>query len=145
MKKHSDLLAVLRSNKMRITPARRALLQFILDNSKRQIGLSEIQTLVKRKVPGTDRSSIYRNLEMLKSSGIIQELQLPREGRCFQYIFDGPVRHFYFCRSCGKSHRGNMRLFKQIEAALKRVRGFSRANLSTVFYGYCSSCKPGKK
>ena len=42
MKKHKDLLAVLKSNHMRITPARRLLLQFILDNKSRQLSLKEI-------------------------------------------------------------------------------------------------------
>ncbi|MBS1983540.1 MAG: transcriptional repressor [Bdellovibrionales bacterium] len=142
MKKHSDLIAVLRSNKMRITPARRILLQFILDNSKRQLGLSEIHGFIEKRLPGTDRSSIYRNLETFKELDIIQELTLPHHGKRFQYVFDGPVRHFYICKTCGKSHKGDEKLFRQIEAALKQVQGFSRANLSAVFYGHCSKCTP---
>ena len=48
MKKHKDLLAVLRSNKMRITPARRLLLQFILDNKGRQISMQEVQEFLRQ-------------------------------------------------------------------------------------------------
>ena len=66
MIKHKDLLTILRSNKMRITPARRILLQYILDSATKQLSLKEIQAFLEKKLPGVDRSSIYRNLETFK-------------------------------------------------------------------------------
>jgi Fur family transcriptional regulator, ferric uptake regulator len=140
MKKHKDLLAVLKSNKMRITQARRLLLQFILDNKSRQIAPKEIQDFVESEMTGMDRSSVWRNLELFKKLDIIQELNLPNVGKRFQYILDKKVHHFYICKSCGKANRGNQELFAKIETALKDVHGFSKANLSLVFYGYCSRC-----
>ena len=140
MKKHQDLIAVLKSNRMRITPARKLLLQFILDNHVKHLSLAEIQRFLESKIEGIDRSSIYRNLEAMKKLDIIQELNLPAVGKRFQYIFDKRVHHFYICKACGKSNRGNEELFKKIESALKDIHGFSKANLSVVFYGYCAKC-----
>ncbi len=145
MKKHKDLLAVLRSNKMRITPARRLLLQFILDNKARQISMQEVQEFLGKQLEGVDRSSIYRNMDALQKLGIIQELNLPNIGKRFQYVLDRKVHHFYICKACGKANRGNEELFSKIENALKDVHGFSKANLSVVFYGYCSKCAPGSE
>jgi Fur family ferric uptake transcriptional regulator len=125
---------------MRITPARRILLQFILDNQNKQISLQDIQAFLDAKLAGVDRSSVYRNLETFKKLDIIQELNLPTKGKRFQYVFDRKVHHFYICKSCGRSHKGNEDLFKKIDAALKDIHGFSKANLSVVFYGYCSKC-----
>ncbi len=140
MKKHRDLITVLKSKNMRITPARRALVQYLLDNKSVQIPLKDIQDFITTKVEGVNRSSIYRNLEVLKKLDIIQELNLPKKGKCFQYIFDKEVHHFYICKSCGKANRGNKQLFEKIENALKDVHGFSKANLSLVFYGLCEKC-----
>ena len=140
MKKHKDLTHILKSNKMRITPARRLLLQFILDNQKKQLSLNDIQSFLDEKLAGVDRSSVYRNLETFKKLDIIQELNLPTVGKRFQYVFDRKVHHFYICKSCGKSNKGNEDLFRKIDAALKDIYGFSKANLSVVFYGYCSKC-----
>jgi Fur family ferric uptake transcriptional regulator len=142
MKRHKDLLEVLRSNKMRITPARRLLLQYILDNKTRQISIHEIQDFVKREMEGVDRSSIYRNLEAFQKLDILQELNLPI-GKRYQYVLDRKVHHFYICKVCGKANRGNEEFFKKVEAALKDVHGFSKANLSVVFYGFCSKCGNG--
>jgi len=145
MKNHKDLLAILRTNKMRITPARRVILQFILDNYKRQISFQEIQGFLDKTLKGIDKSSIYRNLEAFQDLNIIQELTLPKLGKRFQYILDRKVHHFYICKACGKSQRGNDELFEKIEAALKEVHGFSKGNLSVVFYGLCSQCSKGKR
>jgi len=140
MKKHQDLITVLRSNQMRITPARRALLQFILDNKSRQLALKDFHGFIEKKIAGLDRSSIYRNLEMFKKLDIIQELNLPRVGKRFQYVFDRKVHHFYICKRCGKLNRGNQALFEKINQALKDIHGFSKANLSVIFYGFCAKC-----
>ena len=140
MKKHKDLIAVLRSNKMRITAARRVLLQFILDNKTRHLSFKEIQRFMNKRVQGIDRSSIYRNLETFKKLDILQELNFPKIGKRFQYVIGRKVHHFYICKACGKSNRGNIELFRKIESALKEIHGFSKANLSAIFYGYCSKC-----
>ncbi len=129
---------------MRITPARRMLLQFILDNKLRQISVQEIHDYLEAQPIGVDRSSVYRNLDAFQKLEIIQELNLPRIGKRYQYIFDRKVHHFYICKSCGKANRGNEELFEKIESALKDVHGFSKANLSVVFYGSCARCTHGK-
>jgi len=143
MKKHQDLITLLRSHKMRITPARRVLLQFILDNKFRQLSLKDFHEFIERKLAGVDRSSIYRNLELFKKLDIIQELNLPRVGKRFQYVFDRKVHHYYICKRCGKLNRGNQALFEKINKALKDVHGFSKANLSIIFYGSCAKCGDG--
>jgi Fur family transcriptional regulator, ferric uptake regulator len=140
MKKHKDLLAFLKSNQMRITPARRMLLQFILDRKSERISLKEIYSFMDTHLKGVDRSSIYRNIETFKKLDIIQELNLPNIGKRFQYVFDRKVHHFYICKACGQASEGKAELFRKIEKALKDIHGFSKANLSVIFYGYCARC-----
>jgi Fur family ferric uptake transcriptional regulator len=153
MKQHKDLLAVLRHNRQRVTPARRLLLQYFIDNHSRSLSLPEIQTHLSDRLPGINRSSVYRNLEMLKSLAIIQELQVgggssrglaPRGGKRFQFVFERPVHHFIICKACGKVSKGTRRFFEQVEKALREVHGFEKANLSVTFYGFCPGCKKGK-
>src|SRR6185437_9338900 len=103
MKKHKDLLAFLKANEMRITSARRLLLQFILDHTSEQVSLKDVYEFMDASQTGVDRSSIYRNLEAFKRLDIIQELNLPTVGKRFQYVFDRKVHHYYICKSCGKA------------------------------------------
>lgn len=141
MKKHRDLVSILKAKNLRLTPTRKALFQYILDHKSKQISLHEIYHFLEISVQGVNRSSVYRNIELLKKLDIIQEFSIPRKGKVFQYIFDKDVHHFYICKTCGKATRGNKELFSRIEKALKDVRGFSKANLSMIFYGFCESCE----
>ncbi len=143
MKQHKDLLAVLRHNRQRITPARRLLLQYFIDHHAQPLSLPEIQAHLQDRLPGINRSSIYRNLEMLKSLAIIQELRVGGSGKRFQFVFERPVHHFIICKACGKVSRGTRRFFEQVEKALRDVHGFEKANLSVTFYGFCPACRAG--
>jgi Fur family ferric uptake transcriptional regulator len=136
MRKHRDLLEVLRANGMRITTGRRALLQFILDNRSRRVRLREIHA----HLADVDRTSIYRNLLAFERLGIVQGIKLPHHDKTYQYVLDRKIHHFYICKACGNARRGNRKLFDRIESALRDTHGFAKANLSVVFYGTCASC-----
>lgn len=136
MREHRDLLEVLRANGMRITAGRRDLLQFILDNRARRVGLREIHDHLR----GADRTSIYRNLLAFERLGIVQAIKLPAHDKSYQYVLDRKIHHFYICKACGHARRGNRKLFDRIEAALRDTHGFAKANLSVVFYGTCARC-----
>ena len=136
MRKHRDLQEILRASGMRITAGRRALLQLILDNRARRVGLREIHAHLDGRI---DRTSVYRNLIAFERLGIIQGLKLSGE-KTYQYVLDRKIQHFYICKACGHARRGNRRLFERIEAALQETHGFAKANLSVVFYGTCAAC-----
>ena len=143
--RHKDLLALLKSNGMRITEGRRVLLQYILDNSARRIRLGEIHAHMDQQPAQVDRASIYRNLQVFKKLEIVQELRLPGIGKCFQYVLDRKVHHFYICKACGKAKLGDRKLFDRIDAALRDIHGFAQSNLSVVFYGTCAHCAAGER
>jgi len=145
MKKRADLVSYLKSKGLRMTPSKELLIQFFIDNQKRRISSKELQDHVARHLPDVDRTTIYRNIEKLITLELIQELNLPKDGKVYQFIFDKKVHHYYICKNCGKAKEGDGRLFSRIERALKDIHGFSQAQLSVVFYGYCLECKPERE
>lgn len=145
MKKHKDLVLYLKSHGLRMTSSKKLLIQFFLDNEHRHIPAQELQDFLNKHLPEVDRTTVYRNIEKFIALEVIQELTLPKKGKVFQYIFEKKPHHYYICKSCGKVIKGNEALFKKIEKALKDVHDFSKANLSVVFYGYCSKCDPKLK
>lgn len=140
MKKHKDLVIYLRSRGLRMTASKQTLIQFFLDNPNRHVPFRELQVFLQKSVPDIDRTTIYRNIEKFIALDMIQELDLPKIGKVYQYIFDKKVHHYYICKTCGKANKGNKELFGKIETALKDIHGFSKANLSIVFYGSCTKC-----
>ncbi|MBC7457266.1 MAG: transcriptional repressor [Bdellovibrionaceae bacterium] len=140
MKKRTDLVAYLKSKGLRMTPLKELLIQFFIDNQTRHVSNKELQKYVIRHLPDVDRTSIYRNIEKLISIDLIQELDLPKNGKAFQFIFDSKIQHYYICKGCGQVKKGDQKLFSRIKKALKDIHDFSKAQLSVVFYGYCSNC-----
>ena len=141
MKTHKDLARYLKSRGFRMTPSKAILIQFFLNNQNRHIPLKEIHEHLYHEIPDVDRTTIYRNIEKFIRLGLIQELELPKKGKVFQYIFDKKVHHYFICKCCGRMNKGNAELFQKIEKALKDIHDFSKANLSVVFYGFCSKCE----
>jgi Fur family ferric uptake transcriptional regulator len=143
MKKHKDLALYLKNRGLRMTSSKATLIQFFLDNQNRHVPLKELQDYLNKELPDIDRTTIYRNIEKFIGLGVIQELDLPTKGKVYQYVFDKKVHHYYICKSCGKTNKGNQELFEKIEKALKDIHDFSKANLSILFYGLCSKCEKG--
>jgi len=141
MKKREDLLNYLKSKGLRMTVSKELLIQFFLDNQNRYIPSTELQEHVALHLPEVDRTTIYRNIGKLISLDLIQELELPKTGKAYQFIFDSKVHHYYICKGCGDVNKGDPKLFSRIEKALKEIHDFSKAHLSVVFYGYCSDCE----
>lgn len=140
MKKRADLIAFLKSKRLRMTPLKELLIQFFLDNQNRHVSSGQLQKHVARHLPKANRTSIYRNIEKLIAIDLIQELDLPKSGKAYQFIFDSKVHHYYICKDCRQVKKGDQKLFSRIEKALKEIHDFSKAHLSVVFYGYCSDC-----
>jgi Fur family ferric uptake transcriptional regulator len=140
MKKRDDLLIYLKSKGLRMTPSKELLIQFFLDNQNRHISAKELQQHVVQNLPDVDRTTIYRNIEKFIAIDLIQELDLPKAGKAYQFIFDKKVHHYYICKECGDLKKGDKKLFNRIEKALKDIHDFSKAQLSVVFYGHCAEC-----
>ena len=145
MKRHRDLLEVLRANGMRITAGRRVLLQQILDRCAHDIELREIHEHLARELGRVDRTSVYRNLVAFERLGIVRRLKVANRGVSYRYVLDQRIHRFYICKACGNARRGKRALFERIEGALRATPGFREANLSVVFYGTCGGCAPRRK
>lgn len=140
MKKHAELITYLKSKGLRMTPSKEILIQFFLDNKSRHVPIKELYDYLSSHIEDVDRTTIYRNIEKFISLGLIQELDLPKVGKVYQYVFGKKMHHYYICKSCGKMNKGNAELFEKVEKALKDIHDFSKANLSMLFYGFCSKC-----
>jgi len=139
MENHRDLVHVLKSHGMKITPVRSLILQYIIDNHYREILLNEIYDYLKEKFIESDKSSIYRNIELFKQLDIIYEVNSSNNQKTYKYGFDTKLHPFFICKSCGKLVDIEKQNFEKIEG--KIIDFLSENNLSAIFYGYCDTCK----
>lgn len=97
----------------------------------------EIYGMVREKMPRISLGTVYRNLDLLASSGEIKCLN--RAG--VQKRFDGDISHHLHvrCSSCGKVAD----IFSPIVLpdASPSIPGFSITNMEVAFIGVCDECR----
>lgn len=97
----------------------------------------EIYGMVREKMPRISLGTVYRNLDLLASSGEIKCLS--RAG--VQKRFDGNVMHHLHvrCSSCGKV--ADVFSPVALPEASPSIPGFSITNMEVEFIGVCDECK----
>jgi Fur family ferric uptake transcriptional regulator len=132
----------LKQRGVRLTRQRQILLELI-DKTGEHLDAERLFQMAKEKDPKLNRVTVYRTLKMLKTSGLVDELDL------MHYVGD---QHYYetrlkqehahvICLRCGKVEEffGEplQRLRKQIESHF----GFQVLLARTEVGGYCAHCQ----
>lgn len=98
----------------------------------------KLYRIVKRRVPSISLGTVYRNLNLLRDEGKIQELT------CGKYTshYDGDVtnHNHFFCIRCRNVFDLDVSALKNLDKRIARRMGFYISYHRLDFYGYCSKC-----
>jgi Fur family ferric uptake transcriptional regulator len=131
----------------RLTVPRIKILE-VLNSSKGHLSAEEIFFRVHKLYPGVGLTTVYRTLEMLSESGIVDKIDMG-EGRARYEIKESPKDepHLHLiCRHCGRIINAclNEKLKKEIDktkSKQKKENSFDVDNFQLRFYGICKNCK----
>ncbi len=103
----------------------------------------EVYARVRRRLPRVRLGTIYRNLETLCRTGVIQKLELPGSPR----RFDGTTEVHYHvtCLGCGKVEDILLEPPRQLEEAARQACGFQITGHTLKFHGLCPKCSGLRK
>lgn len=118
---------------------------------QRQVILGEIRKLtthptaedlylvVRNVMPHISLGTVYRNLEVLSSMGLVQKLECSGNQR----RYDGnPRRHHHIrCVGCGSVHDVPSDVVTKFEYDPDRVLGYNVLSYSFLFIGICEKCR----
>jgi Fur family transcriptional regulator, ferric uptake regulator len=132
----------LKERGIRLTRQRQILLELI-DKTGEHLDADRLYELAKQRDPKLNRVTVYRTLKMLKSGGLVDELDLMHYSGD-QHYYETRVKQEHahvVCLRCGRGEEffGEplQRLRKQIESHL----GFQVLLARTEVGGYCSYCQ----
>ena len=128
----------LREKGLRLTPQRRLILD-IIHGSGEHLTAEEILTNVQAKVPGVNKSTIYRTLELLEGLGCVFKSELG--DRFIYHHAEEGHHHHLICRRCGKNIDCAEDLFHSVERALDEKFGFKADFKHVVMSGICGDCQ----
>jgi Fe2+ or Zn2+ uptake regulation protein len=124
----------------RMTAQRRIILEEI-EKSFKHPSAADIYEKVKKKLPHISLGTVYRNLEILSSKGMIKRLNLPSGQR----RFDAGMKdhHHVRCISCGKVEDLPAHEDTDLGMLVSRVSeasGYRHLGFAVDFYGVCPGC-----
>ena len=140
-------LELLRQKGYKITPQRRAVLE-ALDAGCQFPTAQQVLELVREKQPDVSLDTVYRNLTLMVSLGIVHEI-FRSAGNAYEIVEPGHHHHHLVCTECGRTECIDICPMNEIYEKEAEKHGFLVTGHVFEFYGLCWSCrnkmKNGKK
>jgi Fur family ferric uptake transcriptional regulator len=130
--------ATMKEKGLKLTP-QRLLIADILHAAKGHITAGEIIEHVQTKMPGVNKSTIYRTLDILEEAGCVYKSELGNE--VIYHHDDEGHHHHLVCRQCGQNIECDESVFSSMQEAIKRKYGFHGDFQHLVIDGLCRECK----
>jgi Fur family transcriptional regulator, ferric uptake regulator len=133
-----DVLALVRRNGGRATPARRLLLNALFGNREHR-SAEELATEVHAGAPDVHLSTIYRNLEELERLGVVDSTRLG--GGPATYHLASAAHGHLVCEKCGSMTEVPDRMFADLVRIAGTEYGFQINPHRFAVTGRCASCR----
>jgi Fur family ferric uptake transcriptional regulator len=128
---------VLKEKGFKLTPQRKLILD-ILHRSGEHITAEDIIQIMQEKMPGVNKSTIYRTLELLEQLDCVFKSEL--DNKIVYHHAEKGHHHHIVCNSCGKTIDCGEDLFHSVEQTLKIKYGFHSELNHVVISGLCKDC-----
>jgi Fur family transcriptional regulator, ferric uptake regulator len=116
----------------------RQLLLGILCEAEGHMDAKELFKLAVNKDSSISPATVYRNLNLFKQLGLIDEKRLG-QSHCYYEVKHATQHQHLVCSGCGKVIDFECPL-SEIVARVKREQGFMVTKAEVYFEGYCSEC-----
>lgn len=140
-------LETLRQGKVKVTPNRRRVLELFLEGEGAWT-LGSLQRRLSQSAP-CETSSVYRALETLRDSGVLEEFRLPGEKQTYYSLIrhGGDRRgrshhhhHHIVCQDCGRVSHLDLCLPAAWMGKVEGASGFRITEHHLEFRGLCGDC-----
>ncbi|HEX6678884.1 MAG TPA: Fur family transcriptional regulator [Actinomycetes bacterium] len=130
-------IELLRSQGMRMTPQRIAIVEEIMGTSGYVLPSAAIKR-VKQRVPGVSASTVYRTLERLEELGALAHVHL-EHGLGYHQVSSDTHAHLV-CSACGREQEVSQAVLQQLERSVEGEHGFRPDFSHHPISGVCTSC-----
>ena len=132
----------LKQRGVRLTRQRQILLELI-DRTGAHLDAERLYRLAKERDPKLNRVTVYRTLKMLKSGGLVDELDLMHYGGD-QHYYETRLKQEHahiICLRCGKVEEFYGEPLQRLRRQIESHFGFQVLLARTEVGGYCAHCQ----
>ena len=131
-------LEVIKGKGLKLTPQRRLIIDIIHDAHSHLTG-EDIINHVQTRMPGVNKSTIYRTLGVLERTGCVFKSE-SGDHSIYHHAEEGHHHHM-ICSKCGKIIECDEDVFTPVESSLLENYGFCVDFKHMVMNGLCGECK----
>lgn len=133
---------ILDSPKRRITTQRTLLLD-ILKGGGGHLDANELYEKARRKQSRLSLSTVYRNLQLFKKLGLVEEHRFAEEHGHYE-VRSGVEHNHLLCLGCGAVVEFGYSMSNQIREEISREHGFEITGVEISLTGLCPKCRSRK-
>lgn len=133
------ILDMLKEKGRRPAKVREGVLDVLMKSAK-PLSAAEISLRLEKKGMSANKTTLYRGLMILKEEGVVRELRLRREARCYEYAHGGHHYHLV-CVNCHRTECVDSEESVLGETRKREMRNFKIMGQSVEFFGLCSDCQ----
>jgi len=131
-------IATLKKKGLKLTPQRRLIVDIIHD-TEAHLTAEEIIAYVQARMPGVNKSTVYRTLELLEEFGCVYKSELS-DHFIYHHAEEGHHHHLV-CSQCGRIVECDEDLFVPVEKSLGERYGFWVDFKHLIMRGLCKECR----
>ena len=140
---YKPMLASLQQQGFRLTSQRALILEDLFHNPGHRT-VEDIFQRVSARLPGLNRATIYRTLELLREVNLVAASPGPEGVTQFEFVrTDGDLHHHLVCRRCGVQIDLGAEPVEQLKSAILHSQGFHAALDHLHIRGLCAACAAG--
>ena len=129
----------LNSSSQRVT-AQRTLLLDLIRRSEGHVDADELYRRARRRYPRISLSTVYRNLQLFKKLGLIEEHHFAEDHQHYEVKPATEHQHLY-CLNCGKIVEFACPLSQKFKKDIGKQYDFDITGVEVRMTGLCSSCR----
>ena len=123
----------------RRTTEQRLLIRDILEHTDGHLDAGEIYRQALKKSPRISLSTIYRNLQMFKEIGLVEDHQF---GNRRYYETAAQAKHHHLiCLGCGRVFEFKCSSTEKLKSTISKEEGFRVTDAEVRLIGYCPECQ----
>lgn len=96
---------------------------------------------LNKKGKNISRATVYRTLNLLEKSGLINKIQMESGMHLYEPIYGREHHDHLICQRCGKMIEFYSPDIEDIQSQIARENGFIMTGHSLNIYGICAECK----
>jgi Fur family ferric uptake transcriptional regulator len=143
-KEVTQFVEFLKSQDLKLTPQRMRIAETVFSTHE-HFTPEELYVMVKKREPLVGRVTVYRTLEHLVESGMVEELSIKKGVATYEHVTGHRHHDHLVCVECGKVVELASERLEKVKKEESAVPGWSVLSHSLKVYGVCPDCSRAPK